>query len=386
MKEANILVYGNSAREHAIAESISKSHLLNNLFTTNDFRMEKVEVLDFKHMNYKAQAKYSAEKGINLVIFSSSKPLCEGAGEIFKNENIAVIGVNKIFSQLESSKLFAKKFMNKYGIKSARILSDKSKEFPQVIKDNELCNGDYCVNIVNTIEEKLQILKKIKDKNYFTEEYLDGDEIGIITYITGDNFINFLPTREFKKLSNEKNSPVTEGMGAYCPVNLNANQKLKLNIYLCKLEYALRLENANFDGFIYSSLIWVDNDWYVLKYSISPGDLELQALLTHLKSDFLETLIFGSNPEYKDGIGASLAITAEGYPKKPIKNEIIVIPKNNGTKTYYSEVKFAGETIISDGGRVMTICTNSNTPFEILYDFAQKIKMEHKYYRKNLQV
>ena len=363
MKNINILVWGNSAREHAIAQAIVQSPISDRIYTTRDFNIPDVSVFSIENKNYKQAAQKAAEFGINLAIISDEKALCDGAVDIFNKEDIAVIGVNKQFSQLEKSKLFCKKFMDKYGINNVPNLQDKSNIFPQVIKINGLCKGDKCTNIIHSSTEKTELLKNIYDKEYFTEEYLEGNKISVISYVCQENIIHFLPAATSEKTN------IT-----YCPISLNANQKLKLNVYLCKLEYALKLENTNFNGFITSHLIWTDECWCVINYKITAKSNEFIAILNHIKGDFLDILLTCSLPEYKDEISAVLPIIIN---KSEINKEI-TIPKKENINIYYQDIKFAGDTMLSDGEDIFILAANSENPSKELNEFANRIKIDQK--------
>ena len=363
MKNINILVWGNSAREHAVSQAIAQSPLLNTLYTTRDFKIPGAEIFSFESKNFKQAAQKASELGINLVIINDEEALCSGAVDIFNKADIAAIGVNKQFSQLEKSKLFCKKFMDKYGINSVPNLSDKSNIFPQVIKINGFCKGNNCTNIIRSNREKFQIIERIQNKEYFTEEYLEGNKISVVTYVCGDNIIHFPPLT-----TNEKTN-IT-----YCPVNLNANQKLKLNVYLCKLEYALKLENANFNGFLTSNLIWTEECWCVINYKITAKSCELISILNHIKGDFLDILLTGALPEYKDGISAALPI----FINKSDVNKEIFLPEKENVKKYYQDIKFAGNTMLTSGEQIFVLAENSENPIKALTDYAGRIKIDNK--------
>ena len=361
MKLINALVYGYGGRECALANAIAESPLINKLFTLRDFHINNSEVIDMKNKNYKEQAKFITECGINLVIICDEKALCDGITDIFNRNNIAVIGINKTFSQLESSKSFSKKFMNKYGINNTKTLTDKSEVYPQMIKDNGLCKGKDCQYIVNTPTEKCSAIDKLKPKNHLIEEYLEGKKIYVVTYLTGDTFTNFLPVEI-----------INNGNTAICPANLNANQRLKLNVYLCKLEYGLKLEDANFNGFITSELVWAYDGWCVVEYNISLAKLTAETLLTHIKSDIMDTLLTGSTPQYKEETSATQILKAS---QEQINKEII-IPENKDIKKYYDSVRFVNNTIISTGNSLMKLSTNSKNPIDDLQAYCSGIQIK----------
>ena len=367
-----IWVVGNGAREQAIKTACEKSLLCKSveLISEDDCR-KFLQIPDTRL--------------VDIVIFGPEQPICDGLVDEFTARGIKCIGVDKKFSQLESSKLTAKKFIVNHGIKCAKLLPIESNDFPQVLKFDGLCKGKG-VKVLYNNDEKNAFARKFTGMRYFIEEYLEGEEISVMSYLYNGRLINFRPARDFKRLSAAKNAPNTGGMGAYTPLNLTDDQQIKLQIYLEKLEKALLSEGADFNGFIYSGLIWTRGDWYVLEYNVRLGDPECQAILTNLKNDFLDILLNGAEPEYHDGVGACLTIASEGYPEEPVKGDEITLPEDMDIDVYFAGVETKDGKLYSNGGRVLSICTNSENPFPALKNYAEKIRMEHKYYRKDIDI
>ncbi len=354
-----VCVYGSGAREDAIREAVQKSSLCEELVLSPDDNPD-------------------------LIIFGPEQPICDGLVDYYSAMGIKCIGVNKKFSKLESSKLFAKKFMVNHGIKCARLLPVDSDIFPQVVKSDVLCKGKGVKVVYNQVE-KDEFTRKVP-KPYFIEEYLEGDEISVMSYFNGQTLINFCPARDFKRLTEDIKSPNTGGMGAYCPVDLTEIQLQKLNRYLNLLQNALISEGADFIGFIYSGLIWTDDDWYVLEYNVRLGDPECQAILNYLENDFLSVLLNNETPVYKKGYAGCLTVASEGYPDNPVKGDEIILPQDDRVKVYYAGVRLEDNRLYSDGGRVLSLCTVSDNPFPILMNYAAKIVMKHKIFRKDINI
>lgn len=354
-----IYVYGSGAREEAIKEAVLKSPLCGELVSSINERPD-------------------------LIIFGPEQPICDGLADYYKSLGIDCIGVDKKFSRLESSKIFAKKFMANHGIKCAKLLPVESDVFPQVVKADGLCKGKG-VRVVYNQEEKDEFTRKVP-KPYFIEEFLQGDEISLMSYFDGKKLVNFCPARDFKRLSSDIKSPNTGGMGAYCPVNLSDIQSEKLDLYTDLLEKAIIREGADFKGFIYSGLIWSKDDWYVLEYNVRLGDPECQAILNYLDNDFLSVLLNGEKPVYKKGYSACLTIAAQGYPENPIKGDEIILPEFDGGKVYFAGVKCENNRLYSNGGRVLSLCFVGENPFPVLKNFAEKIQMKHKIFRNDINI
>lgn len=392
----NVLVYGNGGREHAICESILKSKHLKNLFTTsNSFGYKNV----INAKDYDEFVQHCKESDIDFVIIGPEAPICDGLADILHNANIRCIAVDKYFSIIEASKLFAKKFMERHGIKTAKYFRIAGvNEYPTVIKADGLCKGKG-VKAVSSKEEAETFVAYLKStfpsstNIIFAEEFLEGEEISVMSLFDGKNLLNFPPARDFKRLNSDENSPNTGGMGAYCPVKLSEEQNFKLEKYLQKLNRALLYESAKFTGFIYSGLIWAKNDWHVLEYNVRLGDPETQAILNYLETDFLEIMIAALDKkldkvslQFKEGISGCLTIAAKGYPDNPICDDLIEYNPDSEVKIYNAGVKIKNGKMYSNGGRVLSLCTCSASPFPKLKEFAEKIKMENKFYRNDIDI
>lgn len=413
-RKLNVLVFGSGAREQAIAEAVLRSSLLGKLYLAEAGFAKLGEVI--KYESYEDLAQKCVEKNINIAVFGPEKPLCEGIVDVFKKHNIPCIGVDKKYSQLESSKLYAKKFMKKHHIKTgsyttvtAKNLPDYDKlKYPVVIKADGLCGGKGVVIANNanfakkTIEDFLGGKFGENSTTILLEEFLPGEELSLMSLWDGKTLLNFAPSRDFKKLNKSPSAPNTGGMGAYCPVKMSSLQKEKLQAYKTQLEKALVEEQADFCGFIYSGLVWVKKDnswnWHVLEYNVRLGDPEAQVTLAHLSYDFLKILqaalrqeLSKVKPSYNEGYSACLVLATEGYPKAPKDGEAIFIPedaaKKDDIKVFYAGVAKGEEgQILSKGGRVLSLCTTSDKPFPTLKDFAGKVKMNHKYFRQDIDI
>ena len=406
----NVLVFGSGAREQAIAEAVLRSHNIGKLFLADAGFAKLGEIIEFT--DFEDLALKCVEKEIKIAIIGPEEPLCEGIVDVLKKHNIGCIGVNKKFAQLEGSKQYAKKFMKKYFIKTAgytvvtaKTLPDYNKlSYPIVIKADGLCQGKGVVIANNAACAKKTITEFLggkfgeNSKTILLEEFLKGEELSLMSLWDGKTLLTFAPCRDFKRLNKSQTSPNTGGMGAFCPVKMSSLQKEKLADYKTQLEKALIEEKADFCGFIYSGLVWVKKEnswnWRVLEYNVRLGDPEAQVTLAQLSSDFLDILksalkqnLDKVKPEYNEGYSACLVLATEGYPKEPKDGQNIYVPDSKDIKVFYSGVtKGAEGQILSKGGRVLSLCTTDQKPFPILKEFAQRIKMEHKYFRQDIEI
>lgn len=406
-----VLVYGGGAREHAIAWKISQSELLTKLYLAepNDGFKHLGEVIAEKDF-YKL-AKIAKDKGVDLLVVGPELPLSQGIVDVFQEFDIPSIGVNSRWARLESSKSFAKDFMIRNGIPTAsyKIVDDVSQIsnvlsnviYPIVLKADGLAAGKG-VSIVDNEKEAMLILKdylsgKFSDasKKVVVEEFLKGEELSLICLWDGKTLLPFVCARDYKRLLDNNLGPNTGGMGSYCPVNLNIAQQQGVNQYLEKLKTALINEKADFVGIIYSGLMMTKGGVKVLEYNMRFGDPETQALLMHLDSDLLEVFSFAVNKklsdvtlDWKKGVSACLVVAAKGYPENPQKGAEILnigeMSKKQGTEVFFAGVKEVENRLVSNGGRVLSICKNEQNPYPFLYDAVAALVFEDKIYRKDI--
>lgn len=402
------LVVGSGAREHALAWKISQSPLLEKLYLygANDGFSHLGQVIEAK--DFEELVKIAKIENIDIVIVGPEIPLMQGIVDIFESEGLACIGANKYWAQLESSKVFAKEFMQKHLIKTAKyeIIKDEHTlpkiSYPLVLKADGLCGGKGVCVVQNPIEAKATIKEYLggefgeASKTIVAEEFLDGKEISLISLFDGETLLPFVPARDFKKLENGDKGPNTGGMGSYCPVVLTEEQSQKLEIFQKQLKESLLAEKADFIGVIYAGLIWAKGDFYVLEFNMRFGDPETQALMMHLDSDILQIFdlcvkkqLKNVSLQWKEGFSGCLTIATKGYPYEfsintPIGNI------SDEVQVFYAGVKKTLDGLVSNGGRVLSLCnTGSNTeknPYAKIYSVADSLEFREKYFRTDIDI
>lgn len=414
MTKYNVLIYGSGGRENALAYKVSQSPLLNKLFLAlpNDGFKNLGEEISFS--DFEDLAKKCLEQKIDLVIIGPEDPLSKGIVDILNKYGIKCIGANKKWTQLESSKIYAKEFMVKHTIPTAKYITVKSKfeintalvqfKRPPVLKADGLAAGkgvhlsSDMHDAKKTLEEFLEGKFGQSSKSVVAEERLEGEELSIISLFDGETLLSLLPARDYKRLYDGQKGPNTGGMGAYCPVKLTSEQEIELKEYLIKLEKALKDENADFTGIIYSGLILTKDGIKVLEYNMRFGDPETQPLMYHLKSDILDMFIKATEKKLSDvtlqwekGTTIAVVVASKGYPQSPKKNcEIRGIKEaseKNNTQIYYAGVRKEENKLFSNGGRVLSICANGENIEEIrqkIYKTIEEIDFSDKIYRNDI--
>jgi phosphoribosylamine--glycine ligase len=408
----NVLLVGSGAREHALAWKIKASPLLKKLYLANpnDGFKELGEEITFK--NYKDLAHKARALCVDLAVIGPEIPLAEGIVDVLKGKKIKCIGPDKKWAQMESSKAYAKAFMEKYSIPTAKykLIKDKKKidevlshfDTPPVIKADGLAAGKG-VHVSTSFEDAKQTLEEFltgrfrdASKKVVVEEKLEGEELSVIAIYDGETILPFVGARDYKRLKEDNQGPNTGGMGAYCPVALTDEQKEGLKNYLDKLQDALKREKARFCGIIYSGLMLTKKGIKVLEYNMRFGDPETQPLMMHLKSDILEVFMDAAKKELKGttlefGKGNSICVVAaaEGYPDNPKKGceikGIENIKKKFGVEIFFAGVKKAGDNeLFSSGGRVLSVCKSGARAREDIYKALDELDFKDKIFRNDI--
>ncbi len=419
----NILLLGSGGREHALAWSLSQSKLLTRLFiapgnagtaqlgtnltlSVNDFNEIRAAVL---------------QHCIGMVVVGPEEPLVNGIHDFFLSDpllqNIPVIGPARQAALLEGSKDFAKEFMTRHGIPTARYrtftretLSEgidflNSMKPPYVLKADGLAAGKGVVICHDLREAAGELNAMLKEQRFGTassrvviEEFLKGIELSVFVLTDGANYVLLPEAKDYKKIGAGDTGPNTGGMGSVSPVSFAGGEfmeKVKQRIILPTLN-GLKKEQIVYKGFLFFGLIKVGTDPYVIEYNCRLGDPETEAILPRLKSDLLQLLIsaasgtLGScNLETDPRFSAAVMLVSKGYPGSYEKGK-----KITGLETVNQTVVFhAGTardldgTVVTAGGRVMAVNALGDTLQEALsrsYENAAKINFEGKNLREDI--
>jgi len=410
-----VLVVGKGGREHTIAWKLSQSKDIEKVFVApgNDgisienkcecVRIESIEeIINFVKNN-----------NVDITIVGSEEYLAKGIVDKFEKSNLRIIGPNQKAAQLESSKIFAKSFMKRHNVQTASFntfleLKDsleysRKASYPLVIKADGLAGGKG-VFICNSYEDSSRAINELMKEEKFgesgkkivVEKFLKGFEASVFLLMDGVNYKFFIVSKDHKELLESDQGPNTGGMGAITP-HPEVDEKLMKVIFQKIVNptiNGLKEEGLLYKGFLYIGLIIENDEPYVLEYNVRLGDPEAQSILYLLKSDFIDIIndmekerVNTTNIEFYDGFSLCLVLSSIGYPFSYTKGERITIKPGITSKIFYSGVKKDGENLLTDGGRVLSIVNKADTLEEvrnIVYDEAEKIHFESKYYRKDI--
>ena len=408
-----ILVIGNGGREDAICKKISESNRCTELFCSKGnagtLRYAKNVELNSNEEIFE----FSKNNNIDLVVVGPEAPLCEGIVDLFKESNIKVFGADKKSARLEGSKDFAKKFMKKYDVPTARYETIKSIEegkkaienfsYPIVIKADGLCAGKG-VRICNTKEDVLDYFKELFEDKIFgkegstvvIEEFLRGKEASLLCFVSKGNLIPMESARDYKRIFDNDEGENTGGVGCYSPSELfNEELKLQIEKILEKISNGLKKENLEYSGVLFIGFM-IDEDAKVLEFNVRFGDPETEVVLPRMESDLLlaiEKSLDGSlereDLKWKKEKCLTVILTSRGYPKNYEKGKEIsgIDSVDKDIYVYHNNTKINGSKILTDGGRVLSVTALGNSYDEIrekVYRNIEKISFETKQYRKDI--
>jgi phosphoribosylamine--glycine ligase len=419
----NILLLGSGGREHAIAYKINQSKQLNNLFIApgNAGTMACGKNVSIDIVDFHAIKLFVIENNIQMVIVGPEIPLVLGIHDFFLNDNeikhIPVIGPQKEAAMLEGSKDFAKCFMNRHLIPTAKsrtfvkselrdaIVYINSSKPPYVLKADGLAAGKGVI-ITENQGEAVQVLNYMLADEMFgeastkvvIEEYLDGIELSVFVATDGKSYKILPVAKDYKRIGEGDSGPNTGGMGSVSHVPFADEafmMKVEQKIVIPTIE-GLKKENIPYKGFIFIGLMNVKGEPFVIEYNVRMGDPETESVFPRIKGDILNLFEGIANEnlsekkfEIDSRFTVCIVMTANGYPDSYEKGKIIKnLEKVKDSIVFHAGTKIdENGNIVTNGGRVLAITSFGETIDEarlLSLKNAEIIDYEGKYYRKDI--
>lgn len=414
----NILILGGGGREHAFAWKIHQSSKCDNLYVApgNGGTSQVATNLDIDPLDFAKVGDVVTEKKIDMLLVGPEAPLVEGIADYMAEHHpgLLVIGPNKVASQLEGSKAFAKQFMKENSIPTASYIEVtpdnlaeginhiRRTEGPYVLKADGLAGGKG-VLIIDDQNQAIAELELMLDGKFgqastrvVIEEFLSGTEFSVFILTDGQYYTLLPEAKDYKRIGEGDTGLNTGGMGAISPVpffDADMMHKVRERIILPTLS-GLEKRNIDYIGFIFFGLIEVEGEPYVIEYNCRMGDPETEVVLPRIENDFVELLeaVFDQDlyeiPLEKDErTAATVMMVSGGYPQSYEKGKPIKIGDTSGSIVFHAGTKANGDGVMTSGGRVIAVTSLADNMKDAVDQSLQNVKnisFDGNYHRSDI--
>ncbi len=418
----NILLLGSGGRECAIAWKLQQSPLCKQLFIApgNPGTAAYGSNVPLSVNDFEGIRQFCINNKIDILFPGPEDPLVAGIYDFFKNDtdlkHTIIVGPSKEGAQLEGSKVFSKKFMQRYNIPTAgyrEFTNDnfeeglkylKNHSLPIVLKADGLAAGKGVV-IAQSTDEAISTFKSmIKDaqfgdasKTVVIEQFLDGIELSVFVFTDGNNYVLLPEAKDYKRIGEGDTGPNTGGMGAISPVPFADStfmQKVIERIVEPTVK-GLKSENIIYQGIIFVGLIKVNDEPYVIEYNCRMGDPETEVVMPRLQNDLVEMILKMNGGKLNEvkvqhdpRFACAVMLVSEGYPGNYHKGRVMSGFENvKDSLLFHAGTTIKDGNIVTNGGRVIAVSSYGDTIKNAAYksyDNAAFINYDGKYYRADI--
>lgn len=420
----NVLVIGSGGREHAICAAFRRSPRVDRLFCANGNAGigAIAECVPIRHDEIARLGQFASENSIGMTFVGGETPLALGVVDEFEKRGMRIIGPRRDAARLESSKAFAKDFMARHGVPTARYVTAHSAGFAilelesgdfggpdtqVVVKADGLAAGKGVVvarnraEAADAINAMASLVGTAAADKIVLEECLVGREVSLLAFVDGEHYALMPATRDHKRIGDGDTGPNTGGMGAVTDASLLTDEQLaeiEQTIIRPTLAGCAR-EELSFRGILFLGLMMTAGGPRVLEYNIRFGDPETQAILVRLETDLLdicESMLAGTlgdlDIQWLPGSSACIVLAAENYPAAPRIGDAIgglaeasAVPD---VQIFHAGTAASpGGGVVTAGGRVLGVTATGGTPSESLataYTAVEKVSWPGIQYRRDI--
>jgi len=415
-----IFVIGGGGREHALVWKLKENPRVETIWCApgNGGIADEANCLPVEPGDTQGLVAIAEKLRPDLTVIGPELPLVHGVSDTLRARRLAVIGPSQIAAQLEGSKIFAKNFLLRYAIPTAKMYGEFSRPdeayaalpalpYPLVVKADGLCAGKGVLVAQSAAEAKDFITRAMLIEEFgaggrriLLEEALAGEELSFILVTDGDKYTVLPPTRDYKRVFDGNRGANTGGMGAYSTDALMPAE-LKASIEGSIVEPTLRglvSDGIRYQGFLYIGLMLTAEGPKVLEFNCRLGDPETQAILARADFDLGETLVRlatrrfePADWKWKAGASACIVVTSVGYPGKFSTGKTIHgltgVGSEAGVKVLHAGTRRQGEEILTSGGRVLGVTAVApDLPAALMKAYAAvgRIRFDGMHYRTDI--
>ncbi len=421
MYKKKVLVIGSGGREHSLVWKIAQSSKVEKVFCApgNPGIQSLAECVPLKTDDFACLEKFVKDNKIDLTVVGPEVPLAQGIVDYFNEKGLKIFGPNRTAAKFESSKVFAKNFMAKYGIPTASFHNLKNYEnalnfldnYPSenklVIKADGLAAGKGVLICDNKSAAKEAISRIMKEKVFgdagkeiVIEEFLDGEEASLQIFLDSKNYLLMLSAQDHKRVNDGDKGPNTGGMGAYSPAPIIDEKTIKLieKQIIKPFIKGLKEEGIDYRGVLYIGLMIVQGNPFVVEFNCRFGDPETQVVLPLMKSDIVEIMestisaaLDKQNLEWYNNTATCVVIASGGYPgdyKKGFEIKgLDSAQRIEDVMIFHAGTSFNSGKIVNSGGRVLGVTglgKNISESVKKAYEGVSKIGFEGMHFRKDI--